>query len=60
MWGPVVTVLDEWGPPRDYRESRDTLGVVEVSGAITGGKKKPDGEAVAAAMGRLLARWKGR
>ena len=19
MWGPVVAVLDEWGPPREYR-----------------------------------------
>ena len=36
MWGPMVAVLEEWGPPREYRELiHGPEAVVEIPAAIT-------------------------
>lgn len=36
MWGPVVAIFDEWGPPREYRELiHGPEAVVEIPAALT-------------------------
>lgn len=34
LWGPVVAVVDEQGPPREYRNFMDTLAVGEMLGPL--------------------------